>query len=194
MQLKSLVLLEQILRELQREHRGFFGQLAQTFLACIVEQSTATYESLVAVVEQPFLLRCQLAMMQMHLTDTLKQAGIEAHVVGVLCQNGLQLLCQRIHLVVGFSRQQVEEHRRHSGQQIIVSLVLLRIDNRIVEGRLLRIVDGLLDLFIVTTDALHEGFLVVLQTNTVKGHSIVWRIVRFKKRILMLAHTNVNSN
>ena len=50
-------------------------------------------------------------MVQVYLTDTLKESGIQTHVVGMLGEDGLHLLGQRIHLVVGFCAEQVEEYR-----------------------------------------------------------------------------------
>ena len=187
----GLVFLQQVLRELQREHRGLLRQLAQPFLASLVEQCTGAYESLVAVVQQLFLLGSQSAVVQMHVAYPLKQPWVQPYVVGVLRQDGLHLLSQCVHLVVRLCRQQVEEHRAHAAQQVVVALVLLGIDDGVVERRLLRVVDGLLYLLIVAADALHEGLLVVFQADTVERHRVVRCVIRFQKRILVLTHTNV---
>ena len=178
-QVECLVLLQQVLRELQAQHGGLLRQFPQFLFSCLVEQGTATYESLVAVVEQHLLLGSQLAVVQVYLADSLKQAWVQPYIVGMLCQDGLYLLCQRIHLVVGLSTQQVEEHGAHARQQVIVALILLRVDDGVVEGRLLRVVDSLFYLLVVAADAFHEGFLVVLQADTVKGHGVVRCVVRF---------------
>ena len=53
----GLVLLEQVLRELQREHRGLLGELAQPFLSVVAEQGTASHEGVVLLVEEHLLLR-----------------------------------------------------------------------------------------------------------------------------------------
>ena len=179
----GLVFLQQVLRELQREHRGLFRQLTQTFLTGFVEQGTATHKSFVAVFEKHLLLGSQLTMMQVYLTDAFKEFRIQPHVIGVLRQDGLYLLRQSIHLVVGLGTEQVEEHRRHPRQQVVVALVLFGIDDGIVEGRTLGVVDGLLYLFVITTDTLHEGFLEVFQSDAVEGHGVVWCAVRFKEGI-----------
>ena len=105
--------------------------------------------------------------------DALKQSGVQTNIIGMLRQYGLYLLGQRIHLVVGLGRQQVEENSRHTRQQTIVTLILLRIDNGIVEGRFLRIVDNLLYLFIIATNTLHEGLFVVLHPYTVEGYHVM---------------------
>ena len=100
-QRESLLFLQQVLRELQTEHRGFLCQLAQALFACFVEQGSRAHKALVAVVEQPFLLGCQLAMVQVYLADALEQPWVQPYVVGVLCQYGLHLLRQGVHLVIG---------------------------------------------------------------------------------------------
>ena len=106
----SLLFLQQVLRELQREHGGLLCELAQTFLACSVEQSTAAHETVVAVVEKHLLLRRQATVMAMNVLDAFEEAFVETKVIGMLRQNGAHLLCQRIHIVIGLGRQQVEEH------------------------------------------------------------------------------------
>ena len=111
----------------------------------------------------------------------------------MLCQYGLHLLRQRIHLIVRLGTQQIKEHRRHTRQQVVIALVLLRIDDGILERWLLRIVDSFLYLLVVATDAFHEGLLEVLQTDAIKGHHIMRRPVRFKKRINIFTHTNAFS-
>ena len=128
----------------------------------------------------------------MHLADAFKQLGVQPHVVFMLRQDGLHLLSQLVHLVVRLSRQQVEEHRRNPFQQVVIAIALVKgIQDGIVESWFLGIVDSLLQILVVTTDALHEGLLVVCQLNTVKRHSVVQSAVRFEKWVLMVAHTNV---
>ena len=53
-------------------------------------------------------------MVQVNLSDTFEESWVEAYVVGMLGQQGLHLLRQGIHLVVGLGTQQVEEYRRHA--------------------------------------------------------------------------------
>ena len=189
MQGEGFVLLKQVLRELQRQDAGLLGKLAQLLLACLVEQGTTTHKTVVAVVKQHPLLRCQLAVVTMHILDTLKQLLVQSYVIGMLRQYGLHLLSQSVHLVVGLSTQQVKKHRRHTVQQVVITIrLILFTDNSIVEGGLLGVVDGLLYLLVVTTDALHEGFLIVLQTDTVERRRIVRRIIRSKKGISPLLY------
>ena len=154
--------------------------MAQTGFPFLVEQCTASHESLVAVVEQHLFLWCQPAVMQVHLANALKQLWVQPHVVGVFGQYRLHLLCQRVHVVVGLSRQQVEEYRRNPVQQVVVAIALVEgVQNGIVESRFLRIIDGLFQVLIVAADTLHERLLVVFQSDAVKGHRVVQCTVRF---------------
>ena len=165
MQRKGLVLLQQILRELQTEHRSLLRQLAQSLLTSGIQQRTTAHKTIVAVVEQHLLLRRQLPMMPMHILDPLKQFLVQADVVRMLRQDRTHLLRQRIHFVVGLGREQIEEHRRGTSQQIIVMiavLLVIHIDDGIVESRFIRIIDDLLYLFIITTDTLQHRLLVIL--------------------------------
>ena len=50
-------------------------------------------------------------MVQVNLSDAFEKFRVQPYIVGVLCQDRLQLLCQRIHLVVRLCTEQVEEHR-----------------------------------------------------------------------------------
>ena len=187
MQGEGLVLLQQILRELEAEHRGFLRELAQAFLAGSIEEGTAAHETVVAVVEQHLLLGCQLTVVAVHILDALKEFLIEADVVGMLREDGTHLLGQRVHLVVRLGREQVEEHGAHPRQQVVIAcpvLLVVDTDDRIVEGGFLRVVDKLLYLFVVATDALEHRFLIVLQTDTVERGRIVGRTIREEKGIL----------
>ena len=121
----GLLLLQQVLRELQTQHRGLLRQLAQTGLSLSVEQRTATHKAVVAIIQQHLLLRRQTAVVTMHVLDALKQPLVQPYVVGVLRQDGRHLLCQRIHLVVGLRTQQVEEHARRTRQQVVVVVLLV---------------------------------------------------------------------
>ena len=116
----------------------------------------------------------------MHLTDALNEAWVESHVVGVLCQNRLQLLCQRIHLVVGFSRHQIEKYSRDTSQQVVVALfVFIAGDDGVVESGLLWIIDDFVNLLVVTAYSFHECLFVVFKSDFIEGHSIVWSIVGY---------------
>ena len=191
MQGEGLILLQEILRELQAQHRSLFRQLAQALLAFGIEQGAIPHKTVIAVVEEHFFLGCQLAMMAMHILDALKEFLVETNIIGMLCQNRTHLLRQGIHLVVGLRRQQVEEHGTHTAEQVVVILAILlviHIDDGIVESGLFRIIDDLLDLLVVTTDTFQHGLLVVLHTDTVKGGHVVRRMVRLEERILPFSH------
>ena len=129
-------------------------------------------------------------MVPVYVLDALKESGVEPHVVGMLRQYGLYLLCQSIHLVVSLCRQQVEEHSTHAVQQVVVALlVVILVDDGIVEGRLRRVIDSLLYLLVVTSYALHEGLFIVLQTYTVEGRRVVRCPIGFKKRVYPFLYT-----
>ena len=170
--------LEQVLRELQRQHAGLLSELAQSFLSLFIEQSTAAYKTVVAVVQQSFLLIGQAAVVPVHGLDALKQLAVEPHVVGMFRQYGLQLLGQCIHLVVGFCTQQIEEHGGYPRQQVVVAVVVvIGMDDGIVESGLVWIVDGLVHQFFVSAYAFHESLLIVFQANLVEGNTLVWSVI-----------------
>ena len=131
--------------------------------------------------------------MQVYIADTFKQTRIQTYVVRMLCQYGLHLLSQCIHVVVGLGRQQIEEYCRYPGQQVVIAFVLFGIDNRVVEGGLFRIVNRFLYLLVISADAFHEGFLKVLEFDAVKGHRIMRCPVRLEKRVFIITHTNAFS-
>ena len=102
----------------------------------------------------------------------------------MLCQDGLHLLRQCIHLIVGLGTHQIEEYRGHAAQQVVITFsVFFCVYDSIVESRLFRIIDGLLNLFIITADTLHESLFVVLQTDTVEGHGIMRCLVILEKGV-----------
>ena len=111
MQGESLVLLEKVLRELERQHASLLRQLAQFLLTLVVEKSTAAHEAVIAVVEKHLLLGCQFAMMLVYVLDALEESLVELHVVGVLRENGAHLLRQFVQFVASFGA----EHARESG-------------------------------------------------------------------------------
>ena len=111
---ESLVLLKQVVRELQRQHACLFSQLAQTLLALVVEQCTAAYESVVAVVEKHLLLGGKLAMVFVYVFDALKQASVELHVVGVLGQDRAEFLRQLVQFVACLGAEHAREYGRHA--------------------------------------------------------------------------------
>ena len=199
-QLERLVLLEQVLRELQREHARLFGQPAQLLLVLVVEQRSAPHESVVAVVEQPLFLGCQSPVVVVYGLDSLEEFLVEPHVVGVFRQDWLYLLRQGIHLVIRLRAEQIEEYGGDPRQQVVISvLVVVHVDYRVVKSRFIGIVYGLLYLFVVSSDAFEKRLFVVFESYLVKWHGLVWRGIRHEKRVLasflfciFLFHTNYN--
>ena len=55
-----------------------------------------TGETFVCVIEEPFFFGCETTVMKMHTLDTLKELGVEHHVVGVLGEQGLYLLGEAV--------------------------------------------------------------------------------------------------
>ena len=128
-------------------------------------------------------------MMTVHILDTFEQLLVQTDIIGVFGQDRTHLLGQGIHLVVGLSREQVEEDGRHPTEQVVVVIALFLVihtDDGIVESRFLGIVDDLVNLLIIPTDALQHRLLEIFQTDTVEGRHIMGRIIRQKKRILSL--------
>ena len=126
-------------------------------------------------------------MVAVDIADALKEPLVQADVVGVLRQDGAQLLGQGVHLVVGLGREQVEEHRRHAAQQVVVAhavLLVVDADDSVVEGGLPRVVDQLVYLLILPADALHKRLLEVLKPDAVERGHVVGRVVRKEKRVL----------
>ena len=112
--------------------------------------------------------------------DALEVSAVEHDIVGVLGEDGRQLLCQRVHIVVGLGREQVEEDLGHALEHVVG-----RGDgDRVVEGGRLGIVDDALDESIVLPNTFHDGGLVVLELYAVEGSRIVGRLIVFvEKRI-----------
>ena len=55
----------------------------------------------------------------------------------------------------------------------------------VLERRLLGVVDGLFDDFVVAAYALHERLLIVLEANAVERHGVMGRVVFFKKNVVV---------
>ena len=185
MQLEVLVLLEQVLRELQREHAGLLREFSQFLLVLVVEQGSASGEPFKLHLQQPLFLLGEIAVMVVYIFDFLKEPFVQPYVVGVLGQDGLHLLCQGVHLVVGLGAEQVEEDGRHTREQVVVplGLVVLVHHDGIVKGGSVGIVHNPVNLLVLASDAFHEGFFKMFQLDTVKGHGVVRRVVRFEKRV-----------
>ena len=198
-QFVGLVLLQQVLRELQRQHSGLLRQFAQALLSLVIEQGAAAHEAVVTVVKQAFLLGSEFPVVAVHGLDALEKALVQSHVVGVLCQYRLHFLRQCVKLVAGFGAEHVGEHRRHPRQQVVITfLVVVGIYDCVVECRFVGIIDCFLYLFVVTSYSFHESLFKVFQLDFVEGYGVVWSVVRFKKRIYALSchgcfiHTDVS--
>ena len=94
----GLVLLQQVLRELQREHRGVLGELAQLGLAVVVEQCAAAYEGVVFLVEEHLFLGGEVAVMVVDGLYAGEELRVEDDVVLVLGEDGAELLGESLHL------------------------------------------------------------------------------------------------
>ena len=105
-QLKRLVLLQYILRELQRQQAGLLCKLSQLGFPVLVKQRAAAHKSVVAVVEQPLFLRRQFAVMLIHLFRAFKKLPVQRNVVGMFREQGAHLLSQLVQLVVGLCAEQ----------------------------------------------------------------------------------------
>ena len=179
-------ILQQVLGELQGEQRSFFRELAQALLAGLVEKGAAAHKAVVGLVEQHLLFGRELTVMLVHGLDAGEGLGVEQEVVLVLGKYRGELLCQRLHAVVGLSAHQAGEHRRHAVEEIVVmrAFAVVVVSDRIVEGRLLRIVEHALNVLVVAPDAFHEGRLKVLKAYFVEGYGVMGRMVGLHERVL----------
>ena len=186
MQRERLILLQQVLRELQRKQTCLLREVAQTFLAFVVEQRTATHEAVVAVVEQHLLLGSQLAMVFVHVFDALEEALVQLHVVGVLCEYRAHLLRQSVEFVAGLGTEHTREYGRHAREQVVVILAVLVVDTHdgVLKSGSFGVVHELLYLLVVAAYALKKSLLVVANLDAVERNGVVWGVIRFKKRIL----------
>ena len=201
-QFESLVFLQQVLRELQREQAGLLGEMAQAFLVFVAEQRTTSHKTVVAVAQQHFLFGrqrfgVQLSAIGLRFTpkiivinplDALEKRLVEHHVVFVLREDGSQLLRELVELVVGFGAEHVREHGRYAVEQVVIVFALARVHarNGVLESGLFGVVDGFLNLLIVASDALQKGLFVVFKLDSVEGNGVVRRVVRLKKRVYSL--------
>ena len=186
-QLICLVLLQQVLRELQREHAGFFGQPAQLLLVLVTEQGTAAHKSVVRGLQQHTLLGRELTMVLIDILDALKETTVERHVVGVLGEYGIELLGQGVHLITGLGTEHAREHARHAVEQIIIMLALAQVHSgeSILKGGFLGVVDELVDSLIVTAYTLHERLFIVFGLYSIKRNSVVRGVIRQEKGIFL---------
>ena len=180
---ESLVLLQQVLRELKREHRRLLGEFAQLVFPFLVEQGTRAHKSLITVLQQLFLFWCKLAVMAMNIFHPLKQFLVKSHVVGVLGEHRLHLLSKRIHLVVCLGAEEIEEHRAHASQQTIIVFVVILVENGVVEGWLLRVVYYLVQLFVVAANAFHEGLFIVFKPYFIERCCLMRGVIFLEERV-----------
>ena len=160
--------LELVLLELQRQHAQFLHELAEAHLLVLRERSPVALETLIEVVQQPLILHVKAQALVLDSLDALEVAFVEHDVLGVLREQGLHLLCQRIHLVVGMGTEQVEERRGDPFQGAVIE----RVDG-VLERRRFGIVQDALQVSILAAHALEHGLLVVLETDLVEGNRLV---------------------
>ena len=187
-QRERLVLLQQVLRELQREQTCLFREVAQALLTLVVEQRTATHEAVVAVVEQHLLLGSQLAVVLVHVLDALEETLVQLHVVGVLCEYWAHLLRQSVELIISLGAEHTREYGRHAREQVVVILAVLVVDTHdgVLKSGSFGVVHELLYLLVIAAYALKKSLLVVANLDAVERNGVVWGVIRFKKRILAL--------
>ncbi len=185
-QREGLGVLQQVLGELQSEQRSFLGELAQMLLAGIVEEGTITHKAVVGSLEHHLLFRREFTVMVIDRLDACESLWVEQEVVFVLAEDRCELLCQRLHAVVGLSTHQAGEHSRHAVEEIVVvrTLAVVVVSDGIVKGRLLRIVEHRLNILVVASDAFHKGGLKVLKAYFVEGYRVMGRVVGLHERVL----------
>ena len=103
----------------------------------------------------------------------LKVALVEEDVVGVFREDGRHLLRQRVHLVVGLGREEVEEDLCDALQHVVGR----HHGDGVVERRRLGIVGDELDEGVIHADAFKHGRLIVLEAYLVEGCRVVRRTV-----------------
>ena len=117
--------------------------------------------------------------------DTLKEARVEAHIVGVLSKDGAEFLCQGIEVIVSLGAEHTREHVGDAVQQVVVVRALAQVypGKRIVKGRLGGVVDEFVYRLVVAPYALHERLLVVGGGDTVKRNGVVGSVIGLKERV-----------
>ena len=122
--------------------------------------------------------------MPMHMLNSFKKFFVEHHVVGMLCQHRLQLLCQCVHIIVGLGTKQIEEYSAHSTKQSVVFVILVFAYQGIVECGLIGVIDDSVKLFVVSPYAFNKRFLIVFESYFVERCGLVWGIIFQEERIL----------
>ena len=125
-------------------------------------------------------------MVLVHVLHALEQPFVQANVVSVFGQDGAHLLSQGVEVVVGFGAEHARKGVRYAAQQVVVVLTLFDVHScyGVLECGLSWVVEDFVSLFVIASDAFHEGFFVVLGADTVEGHGIVRSIIGLKKGIL----------
>lgn len=153
---EGLVLLQQILREDETQSAGLLRELPQPLLALLIEEGTAAHETVVALLQEHTLLGSELAVMVVDILYAGEELWIQTDVVGVARENWTHLLSQSLEVVVALSTEQIEEYRRHTVEEVVVVLTALYLvlgDNRILERRLIGIINNAVDTLVVAADA-----------------------------------------
>ena len=70
---------------------------------------------------------------------------------------------------------------------MIAVFLIIDMDDGIVEGGFLGIVDHLFDLLVIPTDTLEHRLLVILQADTIKRGCLMGRVIGQKKRVCSLS-------
>ena len=197
---ESLVLLQQILRELQREHAGFFRELAQPGFPLVVQQGSTAHEALVAFLQKGVLLGSKLTVVLVDILVAFEETLVQGYIIRVFGEDGTHLLGQGIEVVAGLCAEHAREDIRHPVEEVVVMLAFrgVHMDDGILESGCRRVVDNLVDFLIVAAYTFHESLLVVGCPDTVERHRVVRCVIGNEKGIYMLLflllifiHTNL---
>ena len=181
---ESLLFFQQILRKLERKHTAFLCESTELSLSFLIEERTTTDETVVTLLQETLFLRCERAMIVMYSLDAFKQSLIETHVISMLCQRRLNLLCQCVHLIIRLSRKKIEENGRHFVKQSIVFILIILFDNRVIKCRRLRIIDDFVYMLIVTAYSFHESLFVIFELYLVERRHFMYCSIFAEKWIL----------
>ena len=160
-------LVEQVLREVELQHRELLVQLAQLGLLGLVELGTAAHETLVAILEHLLLLgrQRQLAAHLIDRLDTGKESLVEVDVVAVGRLQGRKLLLQRAGLVGRVAAREGAEGAAYTAQKCAA---LVEGYDRVFKGRSLLVGDDGCDLGLLLLHAEQHALAVVFNGDLVE--------------------------